>query len=85
MAEFMGDLAVIAGGALGVWGLLLVHRGRTAEPSRLVRVAGYAAIVIGFGAALCAAAYMIQYRAQGDFDRAYPLVPSSAHQDDGDA
>ena len=74
MAHFIGQLAAFAGSALGVWGLLLVHRGLTVEPSRLIRAAGYIAVVIGFGGALCVAIYQISYHLQGDYDHAYPAT-----------
>lgn len=74
MAHFIGQLATIAGSALGVWGLLLLHRGLTTEPSRLIRAAGYLAIVIGFGGALCIAVFQFSYWSQGDYDHACPAT-----------
>lgn len=74
MAHFIGQLAMFAGAALGVWGLLLLQRGLTIEPSRLIRSAGYLAIVIGFGGALCIAAFQVCYWIQGDYGHAYPAM-----------
>ncbi|QDH70041.1 hypothetical protein [Marilutibacter alkalisoli] len=71
MAEFLGDLTVLASITLAVWGLLLIRRGRT-ESSSLVLSAGVLALVVGIGTALCSGYYMVKYMQQGDFDRAYP-------------
>ena len=71
MAEFLGDLTVLAATTLAVWGLLLYQRGREAA-SGLIRVAGLLALLVGIGTALCAGFYMIKYQRQGDFDHAYP-------------
>lgn len=71
MAEFLGDLTVLAATTLAVWGLLLYQRGREAS-STLIRAAGSLALLVGLGTALCAGFYMIKYQRQGDFDHAYP-------------
>lgn len=78
MAEFLGDLTVYAGVALAVWGLLLLHRAGAPDSSVWLRTAGWLALVVGIGGAVCTATYMFKYRAQGDFDHAYPPMMMKA-------
>lgn len=80
MAQFLGDLAFLAELAVVAGGLTLLHRARAESSAGLLRLAGYVLVIGGIGAALCTGYYWFKYQAQGDFDRAHPVVTHEMSQ-----
>ena len=73
MAMFLGMISFLLALAAFAAALVLWHHGRGG--AGLVRAAG---AVLGFGsvlAVLCTSYFMVVYRVQGDFERAYPIGP----------
>ncbi len=82
MAEFLGDFVVLlalVGVGSGLWHLDLVKRESRGTPAKL---GAWILILAGAGTAICAASYMLRYRAAGDFDHAYPAAMMQMHDMD---